>query len=282
MGLNYIKRKYSLKSSTDLKIGRQYDKDAILVEFTDFELLSENSIVILNVDYGGEKPMPLDLFENKYWLVPRELTEFQGTMEGQLIELLLGDDNKTIIQQHGFKKFYIRLSGSIPLTGEFTPITAEFELWINQYKDDHKNIVSLMDSIQAKLDNGDLKGEKGDDGVSPTIQSFSITGGTQVVVTDKDGSKTFIVRDGEQGIPGKDGKDAEVTPEIIENIVEQVKEEVPPYDDTEIKEELNQQSQQIVELMNLLSQVRDALQRGDVDEAINLLDTFLLDEGVLG
>lgn len=47
-----------------------------------------------------------------------------------------------------------------------------------------------------------------------------------------------------------------------------------PYDDTALKADL-------INVRALLAQVRDALQNGDIDQAINLLDTFLLDEGVL-
>lgn len=48
-----------------------------------------------------------------------------------------------------------------------------------------------------------------------------------------------------------------------------------------LREEISRQSESILDIKTLLQQVRDALQNGDIDEAINLLDSFLLDEGVL-
>lgn len=45
-------------------------------------------------------------------------------------------------------------------------------------------------------------GQDGQDGVSPTVSVTEITGGHSVSVTDKNGTQTFSVMDGEQGAPG--------------------------------------------------------------------------------
>ena len=53
--------------------------------------------------------------------------------------------------------------------------------------------------------------------------------------------------------------------------------EIPaPYDDSELKAD-------ITNVRSLLAEVRDALRNGDIDRAIDLLDTFLIGEngGVL-
>lgn len=52
-----------------------------------------------------------------------------------------------------------------------------------------------------------------------------------------------------------------------------------PYDDAEIRRELADNNEALSHLDELLRQVRDALKDGDIERAINLLDTFLLDEG---
>lgn len=50
-------------------------------------------------------------------------------------------------------------------------------------------------------------GEDGQDGVSPTVETASITGGHRVTITDANGTKTFDVMDGSNGKDGADGKD---------------------------------------------------------------------------
>lgn len=54
---------------------------------------------------------------------------------------------------------------------------------------------------------------QGEDGFSPTIETVEITGGHRVTVTDADGIQSFDVMD------GKDGNDA-VTPEAIQEAVD--------------------------------------------------------------
>ncbi len=51
-------------------------------------------------------------------------------------------------------------------------------------------------------------GERGEDGFSPTVQTESLADGTRITITDKDGDKSFEVKngkDGERGEPGQDG-----------------------------------------------------------------------------
>ena len=52
-------------------------------------------------------------------------------------------------------------------------------------------------------------GEPGKDGVSPTLSIGSITGGHRITITDAAGSKSFDVKDGENG------KDASITSAAI-------------------------------------------------------------------
>ena len=51
----------------------------------------------------------------------------------------------------------------------------------------------------------DLKGDKGDDGVSPTVDVSKSGKVTTVSITDKNGTKTATINDGAGGAAGKDG-----------------------------------------------------------------------------
>jgi hypothetical protein len=48
-------------------------------------------------------------------------------------------------------------------------------------------------------------GVDGIDGVSPSVTTANVTGGNQITITDKSGTKSFVVRDGADGANGKDG-----------------------------------------------------------------------------
>lgn len=50
-------------------------------------------------------------------------------------------------------------------------------------------------------------GQPGADGYSPTITVTDITGGHRLTITDKAGTRTVDVMDGEDGAPGQDGQD---------------------------------------------------------------------------
>ena len=52
---------------------------------------------------------------------------------------------------------------------------------------------------------GLVKGEIGDDGYSPTVSVTNITGGHRVTITDKTGTQTVDVMDGDKGDPGATG-----------------------------------------------------------------------------
>jgi hypothetical protein len=47
------------------------------------------------------------------------------------------------------------------------------------------------------------KGEKGDNGISPTISVVEIQNGHRVIINDVDGEKSFDILDGEDGEGGK-------------------------------------------------------------------------------
>lgn len=65
----------------------------------------------------------------------------------------------------------------------------------------------VYDQIMEALSSGTLKGEKGEDGVSPTVSVADIAGGHLITITDKDGTQEISVMDGKDGGDGKDGID---------------------------------------------------------------------------
>ncbi|MDE6506293.1 MAG: phage baseplate upper protein, partial [Eubacterium sp.] len=73
-----------------------------------------------------------------------------------------------------------------------------------------ENAQDLTELLTEKLNNGEFigaQGEKGDDGFSPIVTVTSSDNGHNVTITDSKGDKSFDVFNGEQGIPGEDGKD---------------------------------------------------------------------------
>ncbi len=70
------------------------------------------------------------------------------------------------------------------------------------------NAQSVADTVQAKLDAGELNGKDGTDGadgVSPTVSIAKADGVTTVTITDKDGTHTAEIADGEKGEKGDTG-----------------------------------------------------------------------------
>ena len=73
-----------------------------------------------------------------------------------------------------------------------------------------------MSILKVKDENGNLfnipaiKGDKGEDGLSPTIGVSKSGKETTLTITDKNGTKTVIINDGLDGQDGVDGSDASV------------------------------------------------------------------------
>lgn len=65
--------------------------------------------------------------------------------------------------------------------------------------------VYLVDGENGETGAQGPKGDTGADGISPTITTAEVTGGTQVIIMDKIGAHTFIVQDGRKGDKGDTG-----------------------------------------------------------------------------
>ncbi len=77
------------------------------------------------------------------------------------------------------------------------------------------NAQSVADTVQQKLDAGELNGKDGadgadgSDGISPTVSVFKVDGVTTVTITDKDGTHTAEIADGAKGDTGATGPQGE-------------------------------------------------------------------------
>ena len=58
-----------------------------------------------------------------------------------------------------------------------------------------QEVLAITDDIVAARENGEFKGDRGEPGVSPTIQITDIQAGHRVTITDVEGTKTFDVMD---------------------------------------------------------------------------------------
>lgn len=81
----------------------------------------------------------------------------------------------------------------------------------NELFDDMESTIA---EVEDKLKNGKFDGEDGDDGFSPLVSVSSSESGSVVSITDKDGTKTFTVANGERG---KDGAIVDYTIEMSLN-----------------------------------------------------------------
>ena len=71
-------------------------------------------------------------------------------------------------------------------------------------------------NIHFHLDLRNLKGEKGEDGYTPSVTVNDITGGHRVVITDKGSAHTFDIMDGVKGEKGNNGVNPNVSVVNIE------------------------------------------------------------------
>lgn len=85
-------------------------------------------------------------------------------------------------------------------------ITGGHQLVITDYTG--SQTVDVLNGTNGK--NG-TNGADGQDGVSPTVATEAVTGGTKVTISDKNGSKSFVVSNGEDGADGQNGVSPTIT-----------------------------------------------------------------------
>lgn len=105
--------------------------------------------------------------------------------------------------------------GALPSTTVIPTVPTKVSAFTNDagYLTEHQDIGGKLDAdklpeavedalAQAKA-SGEFDGKNGDPGVSPTVAVSAITGGHRISITDKSGTKTVDVMDGEDGDPGR-------------------------------------------------------------------------------
>lgn len=206
--------------------------------------------------------------------IPPEITQQAGAFTVRLIGTK--DDVRIVSTEVKLAMTESGYSETADTPADVTPTLAE---QLTQRVTDAANDAA---EVKRAYDAGELKGEPGNDGRDGVDGMPGAVGpvgpqGPQGPA-GKDGRDGVRGETGPAGPMGPAGSDATVTASNIERALGYTPanaDDVPaPYDDSELKAALTN-------VRALLAQVRDALKNGDIDEAINLLDTFLLDEGVL-
>ena len=87
------------------------------------------------------------------------------------------------------------ISGNIRGNGTVSGDTSQTILYIDAYNIACAN--GFEGTVEEWLES--LKGEKGEDGISPVVSVEPVDGGHRVTVTDKEGTKSFDVMDGKDG-----------------------------------------------------------------------------------
>lgn len=75
-----------------------------------------------------------------------------------------------------------------------------------------ESMTDLIDEVQTKLDNGEFDGTDGQDGVdgvSPIITETQTANGYDITITDKNGTNTISLVNGQNGQDGQDGEKGE-------------------------------------------------------------------------
>ena len=94
------------------------------------------------------------------------------------------------------------LEGAEPSEVDPTPAT---ESLVQQILEAAEAAETIAQSVRDDADNGAFDGADGQDGVSPTISSSSITGGHRLTITDANGTSTVDVMNGADGQDGQQG-----------------------------------------------------------------------------
>ena len=207
-------------------------------------------VVVLENEITASKVHAL-LFNSSAGTVLKEWTEDDTSIDGNKIILPLSE-TETLDFKPGNAKLEVKLldNSGVVLLVQIINIKVE----------DRRDDTNL--GSNKVLENADeipgyvldvIKGKDGEDGFSPIAVVTPTSEGAVITITDKQGTTTAAIRNGKDGYtpikgkdyddgkPGKDGVDGEdyiLTEADKTEIADQVKEMVPPYDDTELREEI--------------------------------------------
>lgn len=155
-------------------------------------------------------------------------------------------------------------------TVSVTEITGGHQLTVTDAEGDHT--FSVMDGADGAAGQD---GQDGQDGFSPRATVTKSGSTATITITDATGTTTQTISDGAtgpQGPQGPKGDTGEVSQAEFDDLAEDV---------SDLKKEITTLNGNWDDVLELLADVKEALENDDPDAAINLIDTFLIDHGHL-
>lgn len=241
----------TFKSFSELWLGHQYDHNALEIVF-EWKKDNESNAVYFKIDGvredGSGYMIPLSL-KNSI-IIQNPLTLNDGSFACQLAEY--GVDGSFVKSSDIFTGI-IEPSIEDGETPEVTDPTLdllylEYKQIFDRVIDEESNLVSLIETIQSKLDRGDFQGKDGNDGFSPSASVSKVGNKSTIEITDKNGTTRADVLD------GKDGNDYILTDADKEEIADLV----PKYDDTEIKQDISDLQEEDISIRQKISEIEMA------------------------
>lgn len=242
-------------------IGAQFDENSIRINFKLPKIVGDNinlAKMIIKIKYinaGGKKGQYIveDVNEeNEYitfsWVLSGLVTRDSGVVKFNVCAVSVNDNGdviaewNTAISEFGILKGIDIHSPSITPT-EKDIISQLISICQNSADEAALSAQQAQEEAEKVLNYGPKIGEDGNwlvggedtgqpsQGFSPTVQTKPIDNGTEVVITDKNGEKSFEVKDGKDGEPGAPGKtpvrgtdywtDADKK-EIVDDVIESI------------------------------------------------------------
>lgn len=208
---------YDIHSKSDLIIGYAEENNARAVVFKGFEKSREDTTVFLMVDSVGMIP-----------LLNMEMPiEYSYTLKASKYRATLVEKNADDSYIRKSNVFVVVVKHSVDIGDIVAPETPKFVNWFDAMSE-------LYQTVQRKLENGDFIGPKGDKGDKGNRGEQGPAG--------RDGTDG---RDGVDGQRGPKGDTGATGPQGPQGERGPAGQDAEPYDDTEIRNDLNRQSEEI-------------------------------------
>lgn len=186
-------------------------------------------VVVLEHEITASKVHAL-LFSNLSGTVLKEWTEEETTIDGNKIILPLSE-TETLKFKPGDAKLEVKLLDKSGIVLLVQIISIKIEDRRDATNLGSSEVLEGADEIPGYVPDV-IKGKDGKDGVSPIAVVTPTSEGAVITIQDKQGTTTAAIRN------GKDGKDYVLTEADKDKIADEVKELVPPYDDSELRSEI--------------------------------------------
>jgi hypothetical protein len=142
---------FTVKKKAKLTIGYTGENEATIVHFLGFDTLIDSSIVYLSIELDNPISVPLTDMSLK---IEGFMTQETGTFNAQLVEVGTGDNEKLV---HKSPVFRVVIQESVTFNEDTEIDSPTLDL-------EYAKLRALYNEIQEKLANGELVGEKGEQG----------------------------------------------------------------------------------------------------------------------